>query len=488
MVARLRGRVALVLIVLALGIAVAYVELPRGIGIGDPYFSFLGNPGYDAQHYTIDLSVDVPANTIAGTLTLNALATQNLSAIGLDYNGPAISAVQVNDSAVAFSRDSGKLIITPATQLPNDQPFTVVVTYAGSPGLLPNPTSSDAPGWIHSADNIITVGAPNGLSAWVPVNEHPKDKATYSFLITVGQRYNVVANGTLQSVTKNGNQVTYDWEMRQPMASYLATVEIGDFLWQESQSPNGVPIRNYFASGLAQAATVVFAKQGEMVDYFSSLFGAYPFDAYGSIVVPVPLGFAMETQGMSMFDSSVITNARADDPTSGDGQIAHELAHQWFGDSVSLSTWRDIWLNEGFATYLSWVWLEHSSGEAVFHSLVQNAYDSLSGAALRQQGQSEDAIRQHLLSFTITGDPTPDKLFDWDGVYQRGALTLHALRLTIGDDAFFSTLKTYQQKFRYGNATTDDFIAVAETVIGKSLHDFFQHWLYDPIIPELPQE
>jgi len=457
------------------------------VGIGDPYFPWLGNPGYDAQHYTIDLTIDVPSNTITGSLTMTALTIDGLTSIDFDYNGPSVSAVTVNSAAASFWRDSGKLIVTPPAPLPKNQPFTVVVTYAGSPGLLPDPTSDDAPGWIHSGDTIVAVGAPNGLSAWVPVNEHPADKATYSFLLTVPQPYRVIANGTLESTTPHGDETTYDWEMRQPMASYLVAMDIGDFVWQTGTSAGGIPIRNYFASSVAQPAEALFSKQGEMVDYFSTLFGAYPFDAYGSIVVPVPLGFTMETQGMTTFDAGVVANARPNDPSSGEGQIAHELAHQWFGNSVSLTTWRDIWLNEGFATYASWLWIGHSGGDSVFQAIVQRTDDSLNGAALRQQGASEDAIRQHLLSFTRTGDPGEDRLFDWDGVYLRGALTLHALRLTVGDAVFFDILRAYQQKFRYGNATTADFIAVAEQVSGKSLRDFFQHWLYDPIVPELPQ-
>ena len=480
-------RIALIVIALVIGALVAAFELPRGVGIGDPYYLFLGNPGYDAQHYTIDLCIDVPANTIAGTLTMNALATNDLTTIGFDYNGPAVNAVTVNSNAASFSRDSGKLIVTPPAPLPRNRPFTVVVTYAGSPGRLPNPISDDAPGWIRFGDAIVAVGEPNGLSAWVPVNEHPADKATYSFHIAVAQPYRVIANGVLASVTHNGDHATYDWEMRQPMATYLVALDIGDFVWQTSTSAGGIPIRNYFASNVAQPAAALFAKQGEMVDYFSDLFGAYPFDAYGAVVVPVALGFSMETQGMTTFDMGVVASAKPNDPSSGEGQIAHELAHQWFGDSVSLTTWRDIWLNEGFATYASWLWIEHSGGESVFQSIVQQTDDWLSGVTLRQQGQSVDAVRQRLLSFTRTGDPGANRLFDWDGVYLRGALTLHALRLAVGDQTFFDILSAYHQKFKYGNATTADFIAVAEQVSGKSLRDFFQSWLYDPIIPELPQ-
>jgi aminopeptidase N len=190
---------------------------------------------------------------------------------------------------------------------------------------------------------------------------------------------------------------------------------------------------------------------------------------------------------MSTFAPRVMQAALLRQPFAGDGTIAHELAHQWFGDSITPKSWRDIWLNEGFATYASWLWFEHTVGKAVMRQLVQQNYDQLSGAEPRARGASEDAIQRRLRLFAITGDPSPDMLFDTPGVYLRGALVLHALRLTIGDEAFFGTLQTYYERFQYGNAATADFIATAEDVSGQPLDDFFDAWLYDPIIPALPE-
>jgi aminopeptidase N len=270
------------------------------------------------------------------------------------------------------------------------------------------------------------------------------------------------------------------------MASYLALLVVGDLTRQDDRSPGGVPIRNYFPARYADEGETAFAVQGEMIDYFSDLFGAYPFDAYGALVLDARVGFSLETQSLSVFDPGVMNAALQRISARGDGTIAHELAHQWFGDAISPESWRDIWLNEGFATYASWLWFEHSAGRNVFDMLVAEVYDNLSGAALRREGLSDDAVRRRLLQIALPGDPAPERLFDNAGVYYRGALVLHALRVTVGDEPFFDILRTYYDTYQYGNASTDDFIAVAESVSRQSLDDFFQAWLYDPIIPELP--
>ncbi|MFN8449343.1 MAG: M1 family aminopeptidase [Anaerolineae bacterium] len=242
-----------------------------------------------------------------------------------------------------------------------------------------------------------------------------------------------------------------------------------------------MPIRNYFPSRYADEGSEAFAAQGEMIDFFSSIFGDFPFDAYGALVLDTRVGFSLETQSMTVFDPGVM-NASLQGSARGEGTIAHELAHQWFGDSVSPKSWRDIWLNEGFATYASWLWFEHTSGREVIDTIANGLHDALHGDNLREQGMSEANIRQRLAQVAITGDPTAPKLFDTEGVYYRGALTLHALRLTVGDKAFFDIMSTYYDTYKYANASTDDFIAVAAAVSGQPLNDFFQSWLYESAI------
>jgi len=243
-----------------------------------------------------------------------------------------------------------------------------------------------------------------------------------------------------------------------------------------------VPSRNYCPADEFARGVRAFASQGAMMDFFTDLFGDYPFEEYGVVVVDVPLGFALETQTISLFGNTALAGG-----IGTENVIAHELAHAWFGNLVSPARWQDIWLNEGFATYASWLWAEHDLGEGTLANIVTDTYDFLSGNELIEGGTSQSNVRRRLTVFAVPGDPGETRMFDTVGVYYRGALVLHALRLEIGDAAFFATLRAYLERFAYGNATVEDFIAVAEETSGQSLDTFFEGWLYDPLIPDIPQ-
>jgi aminopeptidase N len=251
------------------------------------------------------------------------------------------------------------------------------------------------------------------------------------------------------------------------MASYLATVNIDEFDLETSKSENGVPIRNYFPTGSPEAMRRPFARQGEMIDYFSDRFGAYPFEVYGALVIDTAFGAALETQTMSIFSKAMID---PNEPEGSESVVAHELAHQWFGDSVSLVDWRDIWLNESFATYAQGLWTEHTKGPEARDQWVRDIYAY---------------VTENRQSMTPPGEPSSDRLFN-AGVYYWGALALHALRLEVGDEIFFEVLQTYHQRFKGGNARTADFIAVAEEVSGKELGAFFDRWLYSEDLAPIP--
>jgi aminopeptidase N len=278
-------------------------------------------------------------------------------------------------------------------------------------------------------------------------------------MITVDNPLVVAANGLLQEAIDDGNQSRYIWEASDPTASYLVTVHIGDFVAVDDGEVNEVPLRNYFPSRLENRAVEVFSNTAGMMEVFNQEFGAYPFEAYGAVVVDTNLAFALETQTLSMFGRGIIGDSSQAQIT-----IAHELAHSWFGNHVSPATWRDIWLNEGFATYASVLWVEDVYGSQVANDLMNDWY------------------RVVRASNVVIGDPGARNLFSI-AVYYRGAWVLHALRHEVGDEAFFSIIQTYQARYAYSHAEIADFIAVAEEISGQSLTDFFAAWLYEAQIP-----
>jgi aminopeptidase N len=432
-------------------------------GAGDPYFADLGNGGYDVQHYDLTLQVEPATNQLDATAVVTAVATQDLARFDLDLSGLDITGVMVDGAAATFTRADRELVITVAAPIAKGATFTTAVAYHGSPEPRSTPAIPIAVGWIATGDATFVLNEPEGASTWFPVNDHPSDKATYTFHITAPDSATAVANGNLVGKVPAGNgRTTWTYEERAPMASYLTQVAVGAFTTDSTQGPNGITIRNAYASELADRAPAHFARTAEMLQLFAADFGPYPFDAYGVLVVNERTQFQLETQTLSVFDSSYV-----DTDPSQDATAAHELAHQWFGDDVTPSTWKDVWLNEGFATYAEWLWVEHTGGSTV-SDIARRVHDRIGARTVPP------------------GDPGVEKLFEGASVYNRGALTLQALRLTVGDDAFFTILRTYVSRFAGKNVSTTDFTSVANEVAGKDLTGLFDQWLYQTDVPDLP--
>ena len=442
-------------------------ELPPIAGAssaGDEYFDGLGNGGYDALHYDIDFAIDPAIDEMEAVMTMRALATQTLSSLNLDLVGLTVTAVEVDGVETGFVHEAEELVIDAGlTPLRSGEEFEVVVFYEGTPEGVLSPAWRDRVGWRDAGEFSYVVSEPTGAHGWYPVNDHPIDKATYSISATVPSDLQVIANGVLVDVKENEDETTtWRYRARDPMASYLVTVAIGEFSFHETVSETGTPLRDAYRASSELSAKSAIDLQGEMLGVFSELFGPYPFEVYGALVVDDNFGGALEAQTLSVFSSSLFGGP------FGEIVVAHELAHQWFGNSLTPATWRDIWLNEGFATYGEWVWQE----------ATDPAFDI--------DATAERLARQGRPAWSGPGDPGPEGLFD-STVYIRGALTLHAVRRTVGDDAFFDTLRTYTHRFAHGNVTTADFIAVAEEVSGRELDVLFNAWLYDDTTPELPE-
>lgn len=432
-------------------------------GIGDSYFPQLGNAGYDAQHYSLVLEVDPLENYINGTATIDIEATQPLRSFNLDLIGLMIDNIFVDGVPAKFTRTDRELTIEPSQPLDESVSYTVQIYYHGSP----QPTLSlggwfDV-GWFHTSENEIYVTSEtSGAATWYPVNDHPLDKATYRIEVSVPEPYVVAANGVLEEIIDGGNVITYLWSAEEPMASYLVSLNIAEYVVETSEGPDGVIIRNYLPEGFPDSLRHGIDKTSQMMEFFSDKFGSYPFAEYGTVIVDMPdyTFVAMETQTLSQHAEDAFALSES--------IIAHELAHQWFGNSVSLKCWQDMWHKEGAARYAEWLWEESQDGEEALNKRVRGIYQL-------------QAWSSHPIS-----SPPEDNLYI-DAVYNRGALTFHALRLHVGDEVFFNILQTYLDKYRYGNAGTSDFIQLAEDVSGENLGGFFESWLSMKEIPPIPE-
>ncbi|MEU0675909.1 M1 family metallopeptidase [Streptomyces sp. NPDC006172] len=422
-------------------------------GVGDPYFPLAGNGGYHVDHYDLTLNYDPGSRRLEGRAVLTARATQRLTRFDLDLRGLKVTGLTVDRTRARHRRDGQELVVTPGRALRAGEQFRVTVTYSGVPGPVTDPDGS-LDGWIPTDDGAFVAGEPQGAMTWFPANNHPKDKASYDFTLTVPEGRTAVANGVLLGKRTAHGRTTFRWRQTEPMAAYLATATIGKFRVQQFTTRAGVKVYNAVDPREAAASAPVLKQLPSVLDWESKLFGRYPFRAAGAIVDRAPqAGYALETQTRPVYD-------RAPDI----GTLVHESAHQWFGDSVSLTSWKDIWLNEGFASYAEWLYAEQHGGKS-----AQASFDAL--YATPADGD--------LWAFPPGNPGSGKNIFDTP-VYARGAMALHALRTAVGDRAFFRILRAWADRHRHGHGTTAQFERLAERVSGKELSGLLHTWLYAP--------
>ena len=461
---------ALVLLAVAAAPAAAQFT-PGAAGGGDAFYPNGGNGGYDVTNYVVKLDYDPQNEQLAGDVTITARATQDLSSFNVDLRGFNVGTVTVNGSPAGFTRKGQELTITPAGGLRRDRDFTARIVYSGHVNNVRDPDHA-RDGWIPTEDGAYVVNEPQGTPSWLPVNDSLKDFATWDFTVTVPKGRTVVANGLLVSNTDSGDRTTWRWRETSPMVAYLATVTNGFFEVRTSTLANGLPEFNAVdpqtrfygeKTPRPEDAWANLEVQPEAVDFLSDLYGPYPFESVGGIVDWAPnVFFALETQTKPNYD------VLPDELT-----IVHELAHQWFGDALVLDHWSDMWLNEGFATWSEWIWTERHNRQT-----AQARFNQLYAI-------SEDSSRGQDLWFPAPNAlPGPADLFGTP-VYDRGAMTLQALRAKIGNDnRFLRILRTWYAENRYSNVTTEEFIATAERVSGLQLDHFFDVWLFQEGRPE----
>lgn len=445
--AALVAAAALALPASALGFA------PGARGVGDPFFPKAGNGGYEVAHYDLKLRYRPQNRRLVARARITANATQDLSRFDLDYRGPRVRKVRVGGEKARFRRRGGELIVTPAAGIPAGSAFRVQVAYRGRPRPIRDADGSLS-GWIPTGDGAFVAGEPHGSPSWYPSNDHPSDKATFEFRAKVPRKLTAIANGRLADRKRQGRWTRWHWVEDQPMATYLATVTTGRFRVSR-KTVAGIETVNAVDPRQRRASRPALRRTGEIVELFSSLFGPYPFDDLGAIVDHAGfVGYALETQTRPVYSTA-----------PDDVLVAHEIAHQWFGNSVTPATWPDIWLNEGFATWSEWRWAEHAGGRSTAARFAD--LEATSASETRFWDPPPGAI------------PGPSKLFA-ESVYVRGAMVLEALRQRVGEKTFLGILRAWVAVHAYGNATVAEFIALAEERSGQQLDDLFRRYLFAP--------
>ncbi|GGU20165.1 M1 family metallopeptidase [Streptomyces daghestanicus] len=439
---------------------------PGGSGVRDPYFPKAGNGGYDVTHYDLDLAYDPARHRLAGTATVTARATEDLSAFDLDLKGLDVGAVTVDGRAARFNRAGQELTVRPPDDLDDGDTFRVAVRYSGAPETITDPDGSDE-GWLRTDDGALALGQPVGSMAWFPGNHHPSDKATYTLTVTVPEGLRAVSNGEPTGERTARGRTTVTWRTTEPMASYLATVAVGDWRVTRSRARDGLPVYTAVDPAQAAASEAVLKRIPEVVAWAEDLFGPYPFSSVGAIVDrPTDVGYALETQTRPVFPGAPDTVL-----------LVHELAHQWYGDSVTPRTWRDMWLNEGFATYAEWLWQEDHGGDT-----AQETFDALYAGRYFAGTAANEAV----WAFP-PADPPDAAHLTAAPVYQRGAMVLHKIRQRAGDAAFRALLRGWAAEHRHGTADTGDFTAYVEKRLpDEDLTDVWEDWLRGDGRPDRP--
>jgi aminopeptidase N len=415
----------------------------------DPYLPGHGDDRYGVEHYALDLRYKPLGNHLEGRAELSVRALVDLTDLVVD----------LHRLVARWTHRGSRLRIRLRQTVVAGEPLLLTIAYRGNPGTMPGP---DGPaGWEELTDGVLVAAQPHGAPTWFPCNDRMADKARYRIRVETDPAYLVVANGVLVSQRTIGRRSEWVHEQREPMAPYLATLQIGRYT---AERQPGAPVETWLVGPQARMPQVreALADQPRMLEVFSHLFGPYPFERYTAVVTDDPLEIPLESQSLSTFGTNHLTR---DWPAQ--RLIAHELSHQWFGNAVTAASLTDIWLHEGFACYAEWLWSEHSGGRTA-DEWARYYYQRLANSP-----------RDLLLA-----DPGPRDMFD-DRVYKRGALTLHVLRRRIGDDNFFALLRDWTGRHRHGTAVTDDFTGLASNYTDESLRPLWEAWLYSTDLPAL---
>lgn len=431
----------------------------------DPYTPERGDASYRVEHYDLDLDYKVAPNRLSGTATLTVRALEPVTSLRLDLVGLPATKVAVDGRPAKWTTRPQSLLVRLARPLFTGATATVRIAYGGTPS--PTTTRWGTLGWEELDEGALVASQPTGAPTWFPCNDHPRSKATYRVSFECDSPYDVAVTGRLVSSRVRGSRTKRVFEQPHPTATYLMSVHVGHWTAHRiGEQP--CPVWVLVPPQCTTAALHDLGRLPQMVAVLSELVGPYPFEDYTVVVTPDALDIPLEAQAMATFGANWLPGDRRHERL-----VAHELAHQWFGNSLTLGSWRDIWLHEGFACYAEWLWSQASGG----WSTERHAREHHRRLALEPQR-------------LVVGDPGPDAMFD-DAVYKRGALTLHALRRLLGDPAFFGLLRTWVAEHADGTVTTADFVAAAAAAgtrarVGQdAVRRLLAAWLDQAPLPDL---
>ncbi|MFH0520689.1 M1 family metallopeptidase [Streptomyces sp. M41] len=440
--------------------------------LGDPVFPALGNDGYRVAAYHLDLSYDATTRLVDATAFLKIRATRTLTRFSLDALGLDVRAVRVAGRPATFEQVDEKLRITPARTLHATRSATVQVRYTVDPRRdLPHT------GWVDTPDGFAVCCQPNSAHTVFPCNDHPSDKADFSFRLTVPSGLRGVASGLLvRTESLAGDRTAYTYRSREPMATELVQITVGDYVVKDRQGPHGLPLRDVVPTARAEALEPALALTPRLVEWLEARLGPYPFETYGLLPcnsdAPDAFDFTgLETQTLTIYKPGFLLQ---EEKKIG-SHMMHELVHSYFGNSVSPATWADLWLNEGHADFYGLLY-RYERGWA----------DSLGMTTLEARMKDTYARGdQWRHDWGPVAAPNAVNLFESQR-YLGGVLVLYALRNLVGEDAFDALERRFLARYRNSSASTADFIAVASKVSGQDLSGFLREWLYGTKTPRMP--
>jgi len=441
------------------------------LGVGDRLYPHLGNPGYDVASY--DLSFTYPGSNsepLQAVTTIDAWTTTPLDRINLDFAHGKVESVEVDGEPASFAAADEDLVVTPEEALPSGSWMRITVKHTSDPVSAEDRDG----GWVRTTDGLAMANQADAAHLVFPCNDHPSDKAMFTIRVTAPDGYTAVANGLPTGVDRAAGATTWTYRTQHPMATELAQVSIGRSTVLHREGPHGLPVRDVVPTKHRTALEPWLEKTPDQISWMESKIGRYPFETYGLLMADADTGFELETQTLSLFERELFTEP-AYPQWYVESIMVHELAHQWFGDSVAPAAWSDLWLNEGHATWYEALYAEEKAGKSMA-ARMKAAY----GASDRWRAAGGPPAAPK------APDPGQKIGIFRPNVYDGAALALYALREEIGRETFERLERVWVSRHEDGTATTDDFVRLASELSGRDLGDFFHDWLYGEKTPPMP--